>query len=51
MEFLLLLWDEMDDWAGASRHLASSAVSELRSLSVPFVSAASALVVWILLPR
>jgi hypothetical protein len=51
MEILLLLWDEMDDWAGASRHLASSTLNELTSLSAPFVSAASALVVWILLPR
>jgi hypothetical protein len=29
MEFMLLLWDELDDWAHACRHVASTAMSEV----------------------
>lgn len=32
MEFLLLWWDELDDWVGACRHLAASAVEEVADL-------------------
>ncbi len=33
MEFLLLWWDNLDDFAHACRHLATSAFSELAELS------------------
>jgi len=33
MEFLLLLWDELDDLVAASRHLTLSAVDEVADLS------------------
>jgi hypothetical protein len=32
MEFLLLWWDDLDDFAHACRHLATSAFSELVEL-------------------
>jgi hypothetical protein len=43
MEFLLLWWDELDDLAHACRHLASSAVAEVATLSTPLASTASAI--------
>jgi hypothetical protein len=43
MEFLLLWWDELDDYLGACRHLASSAVDELSSLRAPLTAGASIL--------
>jgi hypothetical protein len=51
MEFLLHLWDELDDLAGACRHVATSTASEAVALSAPLVAAASALGVWMLLPQ
>ncbi len=51
MEFFLHLWDELDDLAGACRHLATSAVAETAALSAPLVAAGSALGVWMLLPQ
>ena len=51
MEFLLLLWDELDDWTGACRHVAGSAVEEVAALSAPLAAATSAAAVWLLLPR
>jgi len=51
MEFLLHLWDEIDDLTGACRHLATSALSEAAALSAPLVAAGSALGVWMLLPQ
>jgi hypothetical protein len=51
MEFLLLLWDELDDLAGACRHVATSTATEVAALSAPLVAAASALGVWLLLPQ
>jgi hypothetical protein len=48
MEIFLHLWDELDDLAGACRHLAVSAASELVEGAVPAVAAASAAGVWVL---
>jgi hypothetical protein len=39
MEFMLLLWDELDDYAHACRHLASTAVSEVADVAAPLVTA------------
>jgi len=39
MEFMLLVWDELDDWAHACRHVASTTVSEVAQLPVPLVAA------------
>jgi hypothetical protein len=39
--FFLHLWDELDDVAGACRHIATSAASELLA-GVPLITAASA---------
>jgi hypothetical protein len=50
MEFMLLLWDEWDDFTGACRHLATSTASELTgisaSLAAPVTTAVSAVGVW-----
>ncbi len=43
MERLLLLWDEVDDLAGACRHVAVSAADEVASLAGPLAAFASAL--------
>jgi hypothetical protein len=39
MEIMLLLWDELDDWAHACRHLASSAISEVTDAAAPLATA------------
>ena len=41
MEFLAYLWDDLDDIAGACRHLASAAITETLASAVPFIAAAS----------
>ncbi|MEP7245414.1 MAG: hypothetical protein ABI885_17310 [Gammaproteobacteria bacterium] len=51
MECLLLLWDELDDWAGACRHVAGSAVAEVAVLSAPLAATGSAAAVWFLMPH
>jgi hypothetical protein len=51
MEFLLLLWDEIDDWAGACRHLAASVAAEFAALTGPLLSAGSALALWFIVPQ
>jgi len=38
MERLLLVWDELDDWSGACRHLAGSAVSEVVEFAAPLAT-------------
>jgi hypothetical protein len=43
VERLLLLWDELDDIAGACRHLALSAADDFASLDAPIAAAASTL--------
>ena len=39
MECLLLLWDELDDWAHACRHLATTAVTEVADVAAPLATA------------
>jgi hypothetical protein len=51
MERLLYLWDEIDDWAGAGRHLAAAAAAEVAVLGAPLLSVASAVAVWFMLPQ
>lgn len=41
MEFLAYLWDDLDDVAGAFRHLAVAAITETLATAVPFIAAAS----------
>ena len=50
MEFFLFLWDEIDDWAGAGRHLAAATAAEFAVLSGPLLSAGSALALWFIVP-
>lgn len=51
MEFLLLLWDELDDLSGACRHVVGATATEVAALSAPFATAGSAVAVWLLLPQ
>jgi hypothetical protein len=51
MEFLLFLWDEIDDWAGAGWHLAAATAAEFAVLSGPLLSAGSALALWFIVPQ
>ena len=51
METFLHLWDELDDLAGACRHVVRSAAAEAAALSAPLVTWASALGLWLLLPQ
>jgi hypothetical protein len=51
MEFLLLFWDDLDDAAGACRHVATTALAEAASLTTPLLAWASALGVWLLAPQ
>ena len=48
MEIMLLLWDELDDWTHACRHLASTAISEVADMAAPLATAlvASAATFW-----
>ncbi len=41
MEFLAYVWDDLDDAVGACRHVATSAVTETLATAVPFIAAAS----------
>ncbi|MGH8258476.1 MAG: hypothetical protein ACREUG_02160 [Steroidobacteraceae bacterium] len=43
MERLLLLWDELDDLAGACRHVAASTAGEVATLAAPLAAIASVL--------
>ena len=51
MEFFLHFWDELDDVAGACRHVATTAFAEAASLSTPVLAWASALGVWLIAPQ
>lgn len=51
MEFFLHLWDELDDMAGACRHVATTAVTEAAALSTPLLAWGSALGVWLMAPQ
>ena len=44
MESLAYLWDELDDLAGACRHVASCTVAEVLVPAVPFIAAVSSVV-------
>jgi hypothetical protein len=35
MEFMLLLWDELDDWSAACRHVAGETISEISAVVAP----------------
>jgi len=39
MEFLLLVWDELDDWTGACRHVAGEIFSEIGAVEAPLGTA------------
>ena len=41
MEFFLHLWDELDDVAGACRHVATSTAVEIATAAAPLIAAAS----------
>ncbi|TLZ01811.1 MAG: hypothetical protein E6K23_09520 [Gammaproteobacteria bacterium] len=41
MELFLHLWDELDDVAGACRHVATSTALEIAAAAAPFIAAAS----------
>lgn len=47
MEVFLHLWDELDDLISASRHVATSAASELVAGALPLLAGASAVGVWV----
>ncbi len=51
MEKFLNLWDELDDLAGACRHIATSTAVELTSVARPFttlvVTSAAASLAWV----
>ncbi len=53
MEFMLLLWDELDDWAGACRHVAGEMASEIGASAAPLATAllAGTATAWGLLGR
>ncbi|MDE2049403.1 MAG: hypothetical protein KGL45_16790 [Gammaproteobacteria bacterium] len=51
MEFFLHFWDELDDVAGACRHVATTALAEAASLSTPLFAWASAVGVGLLAPQ
>ena len=39
MEIMLLLWDELDDWTHACRHLATTAIAEVADVAAPLATA------------
>ena len=39
MERLLLVWDDLDDWTHACRHLVSSAAMEVADVAAPLATA------------
>ncbi len=43
MEMFLHLWDELDDVAGACRHVATSMVVEIGAAAAPLIAAAAEL--------
>jgi hypothetical protein len=51
MEFFLHFWDELDDVAGACRHVATTALAEAAALSMPLFAWTSALGVGLLAPQ
>jgi hypothetical protein len=51
MEFFLHWWDELDDVAGACRHVATTAVSEAAALSTVMLAWSLATGVWLAAPQ
>jgi hypothetical protein len=51
MEFFLHFWDELDDAAGACRHIATTSLAEAAALSTPLLAWASALGLGLLAPQ
>ena len=49
MEFLLLWWDDLDDFAHACRHVATSAFSEVAEATASLATGVSAVCAWLLL--
>jgi hypothetical protein len=41
MDLLAYFWDDLDDVVGACRHVATAAISETLATAVPFIAAAS----------
>jgi hypothetical protein len=48
MEFMLLLWDEWDDFLGTCHHLMTSAADEFTGISTAIGATASAVGLWII---
>ncbi|HWF97974.1 MAG TPA: hypothetical protein VN691_02215 [Steroidobacteraceae bacterium] len=51
MEFFLHFWDELDDAAGACRHVATTALAEAAAVSTPLLAWASAVGVGLFAPQ
>ena len=51
MEFFLHFWDELDDAAGACRHVATTTLAEAAAVSMPLLAWASAVGVGLLAPQ
>jgi hypothetical protein len=41
VEFLLHLWDELDDVSGVCRHVATAAAAEVAAVAAPLIAAAT----------
>ena len=48
MEFLLHLWDELDDVSAACRHVTLSTVDEMAQISASVTTALTAFSVWLM---
>ena len=48
MEFLLLLWDDLDDVTAACRHITRATVDEMAQLPGTVTTALTAFAVWLL---
>ena len=48
MEFLLLLWDDLDDVSAACRHVALATVDEIAEVPGALTAAVTAFTVWLL---
>lgn len=49
MEFLLLWWDDLDDFAHACRHLATCAFSEVAESTATAATGVYAVLAWVLM--
>ena len=49
MEFLLLWWDDFDDFAHACRHLATAAISEVADVASSRATGLTVMAAWLLL--